>query len=149
MNKKKNILSHRNCRKRNAPRKKEEGKKMRFWSESRKRLNCLTTRIMQMGRRSAHAPTRSSRGIVTVQTASKACCNNTGKTGISKWLLSGSRNKFSRFTLVFYLLNAIIASYNGGELKLTQTEVNFFVGWKVILIDVISLFYIFSWILNC
>lgn len=149
MNKKKNILSHRNCRKRNAPRKKEEGKKMRFWSESRKRLNCLTTRIMQMGRRSAHAPTRLSRGIVTVQTASKACCNNTGKTGISKWLLSGSRNKFSRFTLVFYLLNAIIASYNGGELKLTQTEVNFFVGWKVILIDVISLFYIFSWILNC
>lgn len=149
MNKKKNILSHRNCRKRNAPRKKEEGKKMRFWSESRKRLNCLTTRIMQMGRRSAHAPTRSSRGIVTVQTASKACCNNTGKTGISKWLLSGSRNKFSCFTLVFYLLNAIIASYNGGELKLTQTEVNFFVGWKVILIDVISLFYIFSWILNC
>lgn len=29
------------------------------WSQSRKRLNCLTTRIMQMGRRSAHASSNS------------------------------------------------------------------------------------------
>lgn len=44
--------------------------------------------------------------------------------------------------MIFYL-NAIIASCNGGELKLTQTEVNFF-GWKgaVILIGIILYFFV-------
>lgn len=44
--------------------------------------------------------------------------------------------------MIFYL-NAIIASCNGRELKLTQTEVNFF-GWKgaVILIGIILYFFV-------
>lgn len=91
-------------------------KKEEVWSQSRKRLNCLTTRIMQMGRRSAHA---SSNSFVpwncNVQTA---WCKNVGKSEKkTRFWKKFLRCKIKLQWILYRFINAIIASFNDGELK--------------------------------
>lgn len=89
-------------------------KKEEVWSQSRKRLNCLTTRIMQMGRRSAHA---SSNSFVpwncNVQTA---WCKNAGKSEKkTRFWKKFLRCKIKLQWILYRFINAIV---------------NFFVDWN-------------------